>query len=403
MKLILLAILLPAPLLNSAAADSPSFLKVPSITDDQITAVIASGSGISGPGQVVVGNGWGGFADGRKANGLSRHDVVTNSGIAVTEHLIPPIHPILDVHMRDTSICPGGDGCYYMTGTTGDNAWMYNDGIELYRSTNLKDWEYLGLVWSIDKDGSEWEKTWRDRGGKAGGQPIRSIWAPEIHYIHKNYYICISMPNAGTAILKSSTGKPEGPYLHAAGADKPLINGIDPTLFEDDDGAVYFTRGRADTIVRMKDDLSDFAETPRPVTLLHPDHDPSHHHPMCKARSDYNDLGFEGATLFKANGLYYLGATDKVNGNYTMCLATAKSVYGPYDGRHATVTGNGGTGFFKDFSGRWYTAYFGDDSNAPWRSKPGIIRVDFDKDKNVVLAKDQPDFILLKERVSKSN
>jgi hypothetical protein len=54
--------------------------------------------------------------------------------------LLPPIKPLLKLHIRDTVICLGGDGNYYMTGSTGDNIWAFNDGVELWRSPDLKKW-----------------------------------------------------------------------------------------------------------------------------------------------------------------------------------------------------------------------------------------------------------------------
>jgi xylan 1,4-beta-xylosidase len=68
------------------------------------------------------------------------------TGSAVKRGLLPPILPLLDVHVRDTIVCLGGDRNYYMTGSTGDNIWAFNDGVELWRSPDLKKWEYLGLV-----------------------------------------------------------------------------------------------------------------------------------------------------------------------------------------------------------------------------------------------------------------
>jgi hypothetical protein len=38
------------------------------------------------------------------------------------------------------------DGNYYMTGASGDNIWDRNDGVELWRSSDLHQWDYLGLV-----------------------------------------------------------------------------------------------------------------------------------------------------------------------------------------------------------------------------------------------------------------
>jgi len=194
-------------------------------TPEQIAAVKATGSGISGPGKPVSDAMGLGAAD-----GPGGHVVVTAanrdkvaSGSVVAQGLLPDIKPILDVHMRDTQIILGGDGNYYMTGSTGTDIWQYNDGIELWMSPDLQHWKYLGLVWSIEKDGG-WEKDWRLKNGR----PIRSIWAPEIHYLRGNYYLCFGMPPGGMSILKSTTGKPEGPYVHATRPDRPIWGGIGP-------------------------------------------------------------------------------------------------------------------------------------------------------------------------------
>ena len=362
-------------------------------------SVMKSASGISGAGEPAIGNFFGGHA------GNWSFDVtVTNDnkhqyadGSAITKGFIPNIKPIWDVHMRDAVIILGGDGKYYMTGSTGDNIWKFNDGIEIYCSKDLKKWEYLGLVWSIEKGGG-WEKKWRNHHDR----PTRAIWAPELHYIKKNYYIVISMPPGGISILKSTSGKAEGPYIHATNPDKPLIGGIgsipesfliDPTLFEDEDGKVYFTHGPANFIVRMKDDLSDFSEEPHPIHITTPDTNPDHHIKSCAKNFQCKDLGFEGATLFKRNGIYYLGSTDKYQDRYSMMIATSKNIYGPYEGRYEAVPCNGGTNFFRAKNGDWFTCFFGDDKQAPWREKPGIIKIEFDKKGKIQIARKQPSFI----------
>ena len=357
----------------------------------QIDVVHKTGSGISGPGKPVEGDGVCGLMSGTPVTEENRAKVA--SGKVVTDGLIPHIKPVWDVHMRDTDIILGGDGNYYMTGSTGDNIWKYNDGIELWKSPDLIRWKYLGLVWSLERDGG-WERKWRDHRG-----PVRSIWAPEIRYIHKNYYLTFGMPPGGMSILKSTTGKPEGPYIHATDPNKPLVGGIgltkdsfliDPSLFEDDDGKVYFLYGPGKVLARLKDDLSDFAEPSREIKLSDPVYDPATRRDLGK------DFGFEGATMFKANGKYYYGSTDKVHGRYSMCMGISDNIYGPYKMRHETVPCNGGSNFFKAKDGHWYTSLFGDDNQAPWREKPGIIRIDFDKEGKVIVAKEQPDFILVK-------
>jgi xylan 1,4-beta-xylosidase len=351
-------------------------------------------SGVSGPGHTLTPTsgtgGWHSGSAGVAYKGSFPPAFPTQpwlnyaTGAAVTKGLLPPLLPLLEAHVRDTIVCLGGDGHYYMTGSTGDNIWAFNDGVELWRSADLKDWDYLGLVWSVERDGT-WEKDWRT----LHDLPSRAVWAPEIHYIRGNYYICLSMAPSGTAILRSSTGKPEGPFVHAFSPDKPVTSGIDPTLFEDDDGKIYFTWGGATQIIELRKEMDGFEGDLHRIVLVNPDHNPFHHAEKCVARG-MNDLGHEGATLFKAHGRYYLGAADSYEGRYSTCLAISDSVYGPYHTRHESVPCAGGTGFFKDRSGHWWTSYFGNDSQSPFIEKPAIMRIDFGAGGKVMVSSEQP-------------
>ncbi|MBC8052661.1 MAG: family 43 glycosylhydrolase [Sphingobacteriaceae bacterium] len=307
------------------------------------------------------------------------------TGSAVKKGILPNIRPSWEVHIRDAVVILGGDGNYYMTGSSGENIWKHADGVELWKSKDLKKWDYIGLVWTIEKDG-RWEKNWAN----LKNQPVRALWAPELHYLKGNYYICLSMPPGGVSILKSTTGKPEGPYVHAqANPDKPFVNGIDPTFFQDDDGKVYFTWSSGRRIGLMKNDMSGFEGELREIILENPDHTPEHHAEKCRGRG-MNDLGHEGAVLFKAKGKYYLGAADDYEGRYSTCLSISDNIFGPYKMRHESVPCAGGTNFFKDKQGKWWSSYFGNDSQSPWREKPGLVRVDFTQDGKVIVAKDQP-------------
>ena len=158
----------------------------------------------------------------------------------------------------------GGDGSYYLTGSSGANIWDFNDGIELWRSADLKKWDYVGEVWSFDKDGT-WEKNWRWH-----HHAVRAMWAPEIHYIQSltNYFITISMPPGNRGILKSTTGKPEGPYVNALANDGFFNGGIDATLFEDDGG--FILSGGGGSITRMKPDMSGFDGEPHRIVYEKP-------------------------------------------------------------------------------------------------------------------------------------
>lgn len=351
-------------------------------------------SGVSGPGRPVDGNGWGGWrsgADGVYYEGTTpRPEYNLNfqgkaTGSAVKAGLVPPIKPALELHLRDGVVTLGGDGNYYLTGSSGDNIWAYAKGIELWKSADLKTWKYMGLVWDIDKEAGRWVKQWRKHPRRA----VRAVWAPEIHYIKNNYYICYSMCPHGIGILKSSTGRPDGPYVNAFKTEGPVVDGIDATLFEDDNGQVYFTYASGTRIYRMKDDMSGFDGSPVSVNFAEPDHNATHHADKCVKRG-MNDLGHEGAVLFKRGGKYYLGAADSYEGRYSTCLAVADSIYGPYRMRHESVPCGGGTGFFMDKAGNWWSSYFGNDTQTHFREKIGFVKVEFDADGRVLPAKDQP-------------
>ena len=195
------------------------------------------------------------------------------------------VKPAFDYWMRDTWATLGPDGYYYITGTTSTpdryfpgqrHCWDWNDGLYLWRSKDMKSWEARGQIWSMEKDGT-WQK--KPKVYKAGekyqkksinGDPMdnrfHAVWAPEMHYIKsvKNWFIVACMNESaggrGSFILRSKTGKPEGPYENIEGnKDKAIFPNIDGSLFEDTDGTVYFV-GHNHYIARMKPDMSGFAE-----------------------------------------------------------------------------------------------------------------------------------------------
>ncbi|ESQ79229.1 family 43 glycosylhydrolase [Asticcacaulis sp. YBE204] len=348
-------------------------------------------SGISGPGMPVTDEtargGWAsGLIDNKYRGPVPRRYPTAawtddDSGSAVTRGLMPPLRPIWDVHIRDTIICLGGDGYYYMTGTTGDNCWAFNDGIELYRSSDFKTWKYLGLVWSIERDGT-WEKNWTMR----EGVPFRTIWAPEIHFINGNYYICHCMSGVGMGILKSTSGKPEGPYIHVVQSE-PIKGGIDSTLFKDDDGRIYLTYGAAAQIREIKRDFSGFAGEWQTIAYDMPPLPPSPERPGPVGGPR---IGFEGATVFKANGRYYIGCCDFIEGRYSFMFGSSDTLLGPYRDRHEGPSGSGGGNVFRDKKGRLWLTYFGNDNQMPFREKPGLAAIEFDSAGKVILSPKQP-------------
>jgi hypothetical protein len=356
-------------------------------------------SGISGPGEPVTGSGVGGWRSGRdgvrykgphpkSAWQLDWDAKETSSDQVIELGLLPPIKPIWELHLRDTIIIPGGDGLYYMTGSSGDNIWDRNDGVELWKSADLKKWDYIGLVWSLSKDG-----TWQ-RGA-------HYVWAPEIHYlkIKKAWVIalCVGGGASGAGLLVSTTGKPDGPYVNPFRPDARVTGGIDPTVFEDDDGKIYYTWGHGDTIYQLKDDLSGFVDGPHRIEL------DAESRQKARGFGVSSGVGSEGPSLFKRSGKYYLGGAVFIggvnrqtgrNGRYSSCVAVADNIYGPYTMWEEAVPCGAGGDYFQDKDGGWFCTYFGNDEASPFREKPGLVKIDFEADGRIKIADEQPAFVL---------
>lgn len=329
----------------------------------------------------------------------------TNPPMADEEGLTK-LKPLFDYWMRDTYVTYiEADDTYYLTGTTaaagrdfgaGDpHARDYNDGIYLWRSKDMKSWEPLGLVWSLDKDAG-WQNTFVESAAnrkKMEGfaqmqSKRRSVWAPEIHYVKGNYYIVACMnwhpsmdqeENGCVFILKSASGKPEGPYIDPVGA--PLAKRIDPSLFQDDDGSVYFV-WQESRIAKMKDDMSGFAEPPRRMDeQLYPD-----------------DPYTEGVFIAKRDGIYYLIQAiwycENETGErgyfkkgkklyYDFVVSTSDNIYGPYGSKYLAIRGAGHNNIFEDRDGQWWSTYFGNPVGTitpPFTARPAIIPIKFDSE-----------------------
>lgn len=286
---------------------------------------------------------------------------------------MPPVKPLFNIGLRDTAITVGPSNTYYLTGTFGPDFMRANEGIRIWRSTNLKHWESLGLVWTFERDGT-WQKQWTEKNGVRR----RAVWAPEVHYLKGNFYIAYSVTGLGTGLLRSTTGKPEGPYADVNGTNGPFTLGIDASLFVDDDGSVYFLYASG-WLARMKDDLSGLAEEPVRLRCLPADADPEHHHPARPCVADeWDHIGYEGVFLFKANGRYYLSGAERYYERYHCMTAESKTLRGPYSKRYVSVPYAGHNTFFQDAKGQWRSTIFGTDPQAPIQKQPGILRVEFD-------------------------
>ena len=301
---------------------------------------------------------------------------------------VPGLRKILDEPLRDTSICQGPDGAWYLTGTS-EPFWTLNNqnGIRVWTSKDLAAWQPLGTVWRYG--GSPWHKPYLES--------KKPLWAPEIHYLKGTFWITYSIPgwkagdpkgldarNSGCGLLKSTSGRAEGPYVDVQ-PDARIGDEIDASLFEDDDGAVYFL-WHSGKIARMKPDMSGLAEPYHWLRTAASDPDPRHHAGLCRGifgKDSYDHVGFEGMFIFKEGGRYHLCCAEQYEGRYSCMSATSTNLLGPYGARYEALPHAGHNTFFRDAAGQWWSTYFGSDGTAPWRERPGILPVAIDAEGRV--------------------
>lgn len=262
----------------------------------------------------------------------------TTTKAAVTAGLIPNISALLpNISMRDVSIVVGADNAYYLTGTMSDNSVYYhNEGVNLWRSLDLKNWTYIGLVWSFENDATLADKTWNI----FYNQQFRAIWNTKIHYLEGNYYLSFGNPLIGSRLLKSSTGKPEGPYSYL-----PLDADMTKTTI--------FT-----------DSINKY-----------------------KLYYELVNAGF----FFKANGKYYLSTTNTMvsTNRYSSYVGIADSLKGKFHDWHEALPCGGNASYFTDTQGNLWATVFGNDDAAPWREKPGIVKMTVDASGRLKVSTDQ--------------
>ena len=267
--------------------------------------------------------------------------------------------PLSQVPLADPYILVA-DSCYYAYGTHSA------DGIEVWRSADLAQWERLGLALH-----------------KQHTSETRWFWAPEVYHKDGTYYMYYS---ANEHLYVAASASPTGPFRQQGGHQMKSLLGdekcIDSHVFFDDDGTAWlffvrFTDGNCIWSCQLSADLI----TPIAATLQ-----------PCIAVSQPWEQAMgrvvEGPYVVKHKGCYYLtySANDFRNIDYAVGVATAKSPYGPWTKSEQPIIsrtniGRYGTGhgdLFTDAKDNWQYVFHTHNSFtevAP--RKTGVVGVTF--------------------------
>lgn len=222
-------------------------------------------------------------------------------------------NPILPGWYSDPSICRVGGDYFLITST-----FSYYPGVPIFHSTDLINWRQIGHV--LDRPSQL----------LLNGQSINNggIYAPAIAYNPHNqtYYMITTNVGVGNFFVKTKDpfGSWSDPVL------LPEVNGIDPSLFFDDDGRAYIVHndeaeGTPDydghRTIRIHEFDVDKEQTIGASKVIvdkgvHPAEKP---------------IWIEGPHLYKINGKYYLIAAEGGTGDrHSEVIFRSDSVMGTY-------------------------------------------------------------------------
>lgn len=203
-------------------------------------------------------------------------------------------NPLLPGWYSDPSICTNGKGDYFLVTST----FSYFPGVPIFHSRDLLNWRQVGNV--LDRPS---QLVNLDRQHVSGG-----IFAPAIEYNPNNgtYYMLTTNVGAGNFLVKTKDpfGEWSDPIM------LPQVQGIDPSIFFDDDGKAY--------IVNNDDAPDGKPEYDGHRTIRIVEYDVENDRTVGErriivdkgARPEDNPVWIEGPHLYKINGWYYLMAAE---------------------------------------------------------------------------------------------
>ena len=265
-------------------------------------------------------------------------------------------NPILAGFYPDPGICRVGND-YYIVNST----FAYYPGLPIFHSNDLVNWKQIGNA--IDRPD---QLDYKNAGASRG------LFAPTIRYYKGVYYItCTLIDKGGNFVITAKD--PKGPWSNPSWLSQ--INGIDPSLFFDDDGKAYFIYN----IVPPDD--KPLYEGHRTIRIQ------GFNTATLKASGDEKiivnggtdiskkPVWIEAPHILKKHGYYYLICAEGGTGyNHSEVVFRSKNVYGPYISyqenpiltqrqldpkRPHPITSTGHADFVETPNGKWYAVFLG--------------------------------------------
>jgi xylan 1,4-beta-xylosidase len=227
-------------------------------------------------------------------------------------------NPVISGFHPDPSVCRVGEDYYLVV-----SSFAFLPGIPVFHSTNLTDWAPIGHV--FDRPGV------LDLSGLAVSD---GLWAPTIRHHAGIFYVIttITRGRRGATTILATAANPAGPWSDPVVLD---AEGIDPSLFFDDDGRCWFTgcRDAAEPRVTGPGELWMRELNLETLALVGPTHILWH--------GATSGAWVEAPHVYRRDNAYWLLAAEGgTEGNHAVTVATSDTVTGPYrsDPRNPVLT-----------------------------------------------------------------
>ncbi|MBB5518987.1 glycoside hydrolase family 43 protein [Amphiplicatus metriothermophilus] len=264
-------------------------------------------------------------------------------------------NPVIAGFYPDPSVVQVGADYYLVNSTF---AWF--PGVPVFHSRDLVGWRQIANA--IDRPGMV---------DFTGLGVSRGIFAATIEHHEGKYYIATTCVDCGDNFIITADD-PAGPWSEPIWL--PEVGGIDPSLFFDEDGAVYLLNNDAPPgEARYDGHRAIWIRRIDPETLQ----------PLTKprvlidggVRPEENPIWIEGPHLYKIGGWYYLIAAEGGTAiGHSQVALRAREIFGPYEpydgnpiltqrdlpeNRENPVTSVGHADLVQDAKGGWHAAFLG--------------------------------------------
>ena len=244
-------------------------------------------------------------------------------------------NPVIPGFYPDPSVCRVGEDYYLVTST-----FEYFPGVPVFHSRDLMHWRQIGHC-----------LTRKSQLPLEGARSSGGIYAPTIRY-HDGTFYMVTTNVTGGGHFYVHTQDPYGEWsdpIWVAGEE------IDPSLFFDDDGKVYFTYKARGTIYQKEIDI----ETGKAL---------SEDKPLWAGTGGQHP---EGPHLYKIGGRYYLMlAEGGTSYGHMETIARSETPWGPFEGcphnpilthrsTDSPIQATGHAELFQAQDGSWWTVFLG--------------------------------------------